>query len=112
FDYLANLVGSRVAISARRGGEYETIQQVIDAAKKAPVQAAITQPGADDHLVLLRLMEATGAKFTFIPMVESPQARNAVMGGHVAILGLSVTESANFKDQLTTLAVAGAERFS
>lgn len=112
FDYLANLVGSRVAISARRGGKYATIQELIEAARKEPVQAAITQAGADDHLVLLRLMEATGAKFNFIPMVESPQARNAVMGGHVDILGLSVTESANFKDQLTTLAVAGSERFS
>ncbi|MCV3242505.1 tripartite tricarboxylate transporter substrate binding protein [Mesorhizobium sp. ZC-5] len=112
FDYLSNLVGSRVAISARKGGKFKTIQDLLDAAKAAPVQAAITQAGADDHLVLLRLMEASGAQFEFIPMVESPLARNAVMGGHVDILGLSVTESANFKDQLETLVVAGAERFS
>lgn len=112
FDYLANLVGSRVAISTRKGGKFKTIQELLDTAKVRPVQAAITQPGADDHLVLLRLMEATGAKFDFIPMVESPLARNAVMGGHVDILGLSVTESANFKDQLETLAVASTERFS
>ncbi|MBP1888192.1 tripartite tricarboxylate transporter substrate binding protein [Sinorhizobium mexicanum] len=112
FDYLANLVSTRVAISAKKGGRFKTIQDLLAAAKTSPIQAAITQAGADDHLVLLRLMEATGAKFDFIPMVESPQARNAVMGGHVEILGLSVTESANFKDQLETLAVAGTERFS
>ena len=112
FDYLANLVGTRVAISAGKGGRFTTIQQLIETAKEKPVQAAITQPGADDHLVLLRLLQETGAKFDFIPMVESPLARNAVMGGHVEILGLSVTESANFKDQLQTLAIAGSERFA
>lgn len=112
FDYLANLVGTRVAISARKDGKFKTIQELIEAARQSPIQAAITQPGADDHLVLLRVMQATGAKFTFVPMVESPLARNAVMGGHVDILGLSVTESANFKEQLATLAVAGSERFA
>lgn len=111
FDYLGNLVGTRVAISARKGGKFKTIQELIEAAKQSPIQAAITQPGADDHLVLVRLMQATGAQFVFIPMVESPLARNAVMGGHVEILGLSVTESANYKEQLETLAVAGSERF-
>ena len=111
FDYLSNLVASRVAVSARKGGNYKTIQELLEAAKTNPVQAAIAQAGADDHLVLLRLMDATGAKFEFIPMVESPLARNAVMGGHVEILGLSVTESANFSDQLETLVVASAERF-
>ena len=110
-DYLSNLVASRVAVSARKGGNYKTIQELLEAAKTNPVQAAIAQAGADDHLVLLRLMDATGAKFEFIPMVESPLARNAVMGGHVEILGLSVTESANFSDQLETLVVASAERF-
>ena len=111
FDYLANFVASRVAVSANRQGRFESLDDLIETAQNEPVQAAISSLGNDDHLLLLQLAEEAGITLKFIPMIESPAARNAVMGGHVEILGLSVTESANFKEQLRTLAVAGTERF-
>jgi tripartite-type tricarboxylate transporter receptor subunit TctC len=111
FDYLASLISSRVGISVKQGGKFNSIQDLLAAAKTSPVQAAISSLGNDDHLMLLRLMQAAGVKFDFIPMADAPTARNAVIGGHIDVLALSVTESANFKDQLKTLAVAGEDRF-
>lgn len=110
FAFLGNLYGSIVTINSKKGGQYDTLAKVVEAAKSGTnINMAISNFGADDHIKMLDFMKQAGVKFTFIPMADAATSRNAVMGGHVDVSGNSMTEVAPFQDQLQTLAVASEE---
>lgn len=111
FTFLGNIYGSIVTINAKKGGQYDTLAKVVDAAKGgANINMAISNFGADDHIKMLAFMKAAGVKFTFIPMSDAASSRNAVMGGHVDVSGNSMTEVAPFQADLQTLAIASPGR--
>lgn len=111
FALLGNLYGSIVTINTKKGGQYDTLAKVIEAAKGGTnINMAISNFGADDHIKMLDFMKQAGVKFTFIPMADAATSRNAVMGGHVDVSGNSMTEVAGFQEQLQTLAIASEER--
>lgn len=111
FALLGNIYGSIVSINAQRGGTYKTLAEVVDAAKAGtPINMAISNFGADDHIKMLDFMKQAGVTFNFIPMADAASSRNAIMGGHVDVAGLSMTEVAGFQDQIQTLAIASPER--
>jgi tripartite-type tricarboxylate transporter receptor subunit TctC len=110
FAYLGNLFGSKVTINTKKGGEYETLAELIEAAKAGQINMGISNFGSDDHIKMLSFMKAADVKFTFIPMTDAASSRNAVMGGHVAVSGNSMTEVVPFQSELQTLAIASAER--
>lgn len=111
FAYLGNLYGSLVSINTMKGGKYDTLAKVVDAAKSGTnINMAISNFGADDHIKMLDFMKQADIRFTFIPMADAATSRNAVMGGHVDVSGNSLTEVVGFQDQLQTLAIAAEER--
>lgn len=111
FALLGNLYGSVVTINSKKGGPYDTLAKVVDAAKSGTnINMAISNYGADDHIKMLDFMKQAGIKFTFIPMSDAATSRNAVMGGHVEVSGNSLTEVAGFQEQIETLAIASPER--
>ncbi|MCV3242483.1 tripartite tricarboxylate transporter substrate binding protein [Mesorhizobium sp. ZC-5] len=110
FAFLGNLYGSIVTINAKKGGKYKTLEEVVAAAKAGQVNMGISNFGADDHIKMLAFMKAADAKFTFIPMTDAAASRNAVIGGHVDVSGNSMTEVAQFQNELQTLAIASPER--
>jgi len=110
FVMLGNIYGSIVTINSKKGGQYDTLAKLVDAAKSGTnINMAISNYGADDHIKMLDFMKQAGVKFTFIPMSDAATSRNAVMGGHVAVSGNSMTEVVPFQDELQTLAVASEE---
>ncbi|HWA47148.1 MAG TPA: tripartite tricarboxylate transporter substrate binding protein [Dongiaceae bacterium] len=110
FAFLGNIYGSIVTINAKKGGQYKTLAEVVEAAKAGNLNMAISNFGADDHIKMLAFMKAAGIKLTFIPMADAASSRNAVIGGHVDVSGNSMTEVAPFQGELQTLAIASAER--
>lgn len=107
FAFLGNVYGSIVTINTRKGGEYATLAELVEAAKSGEtINMAISNFGADDHLKMMAFMQAAGVEFTFIPMTDAASSRNAVIGGHVDVSGNSMTEVAGFQEELQTLAVA------
>lgn len=110
FSYLGNLYGSKVTINARRGGSVATLAELVDKAKAGQINMGISNFGSDDHVMMLRFMKLAGASFTFIPMADAATSRNAVIGGHVDVSGNSMTEVAQFQEELQTLAIASEER--
>ena len=110
FAFLGNLYGSIVTINAKKDGKYKTLADVVAAAKAGQVNMGISNFGADDHIKMLAFMKAADAKFTFIPMTDAAASRNAVIGGHVDVSGNSMTEVAQFQNELQTLAIASPER--
>jgi len=110
FVMIGNFYGSIVTINAKKGGQYDTLAKLVDAAKSGTnINMAISNDGADDHIKMLDFMKQAGVKFTFIPMSDAATSRNAVMGGHVDVSGNSMTEVVPFQDELQTLAVASEE---
>ena len=112
FTYLANVVNDPNVIVTSKGGGLDTIDKLIEEAKANPgaVTVGMSSLGGDDHFMLIKLQELTGAEFTIVPFSGSAPARTALMGGHVAMGILNISEVAEFQDELNVLGVAQEER--
>lgn len=112
FAYLANVVNDPNVIVTAKNSGLDTIEKLIEDAKANPgaVTVGMSSLGGDDHFALIKLQEMTGAEFTIVPFKGSAPARTALMGGHVAMGILNISEVASFQDELNLLGVAQEER--
>ena len=86
--------GSPDLVSVTPDSPYKTIQDLMEAAKKAPGTIKISASGAGSihHLNVLAMEAATGAKFNFIPYQGSAPAQTAAMTGEVTVVVTSLAE--------------------
>ena len=112
FTYLANVVNDPNVIVTSKASGLDTLDKLIEAAKAEPlaVTVGMSSLGGDDHFMLIKLQNLTGTEFTIVPFKGSAPARTALMGGHVAMGILNVSEIAEFQDKINVLGVAQAER--
>ncbi len=105
FTYLANVVNDPNVIVTTKGGEIDTIDKLIAEAIAHPgeVTVGMSSLGGDDHFMLIKLQQLTGAEFTIVPFSGSAPARTALMGGHVTMGILNVSEVAEFQEELNVL---------
>lgn len=108
FTYLANVVNDPNVIVTSKGSGIDTVKKLIAKAKADPgaVTVGMSSLGGDDHFALTKLENMTGTEFTIVPFKGSAPARTAVIGGHVTMGVLNVSEIAAFKDQVNVLGVA------
>ncbi|HEY4253490.1 MAG TPA: tripartite tricarboxylate transporter substrate-binding protein, partial [Roseomonas sp.] len=66
--------------------------------------------GTDDHLEMVLIQEATGARFTHVVFQGDPQLRTAILARQVDAMGLNVGPVTAAPDNMRMLAQAGAER--
>lgn len=73
------------AIAVSADGPYQTLQALADAAKANPgkIKAATTGLLSDDHLEILDLQRATGAKFAIVHFDSNTDREPALLGGKV-----------------------------
>ena len=112
FTYLANVVNDpNVIVTSKKGG-IDSIDKLLAEAKANPgaVTVGMSSLGGDDHFLLTKLQKMTGTEFTIVPFRGSAPARTALMGGHVAMGILNVSEVSAFKDEINILGIALAER--
>lgn len=111
FTYLANVVDDTSIVVAKKG-TYKTLQEVLDKAKKDPgaITYGVSGLGGDDHLGGLLLSRAAGVSLNFIPFNSTAPCRAAVMGGHVDVAGINISEIHGFDNDLAVLAIMGDER--
>lgn len=112
FTYLANVVNDpNVIVTSKRSG-IETMDQLVAEAQENPgaVTVGMSSLGGDDHFMLIKLQNLTGTEYTIVPFRGSAPARTALMGGHVAMGILNISEVASFRDELNVLGIASAER--
>ncbi|MCF8077241.1 MAG: tripartite tricarboxylate transporter substrate binding protein [Desulfotignum sp.] len=86
--------GSPDLISVTADAPYQTIQELIEAAKKNPksIKAAASGAGSIHHLNLLAVENGSGAQFHFIPYKGSAPSQNAAMTGEVTVVVTSLAE--------------------
>ncbi|MBP1852768.1 Bug family tripartite tricarboxylate transporter substrate binding protein [Rhizobium halophytocola] len=108
FTYLANVVNDPNVIVTSKASGLDTLDKLIEEAKANPgaVTVGMSSLGGDDHFALIKLQNLIGAEFTIVPFKGSAPARTALMGGHVAMGILNISEVAEFQDQLNILGVA------
>ncbi len=112
FTYLANVVNDPNVIVTSKNSGLDTLDKLLKAAKAEPgaITVGMSSLGGDDHFLLTKLQNMTGTEFTIVPFKGSAPARTALMGGHVAMGILNVSEIAEFQDQINVLGVAMQER--
>ncbi|MEM5501649.1 Bug family tripartite tricarboxylate transporter substrate binding protein [Ahrensia kielensis] len=88
--------GSPDLISVPADSPYNSLQELIDAAKEAPgtIPAAASGSGSIHHLNLLAIENGADAKFKFVPYKGSGPGQEAAMAGEVALVITSLAEQA------------------
>ena len=98
FDYWYPFIvgGSPDLISVPANSPYNTIQELVDAAKAAPgtIPAAASGAGSIHHLNLLAIEQGAGATFKFVPYKGSAPGQEAAIAGEVALVVTSLAEQA------------------
>ena len=86
--------GSPEIISVSANASYQTLDELIAAAKEAPgtIRAGASAAGSIHHLNLLALQKGTGTEFNFIPYTGSAPAQNAAISGEVTLVVTSLAE--------------------
>ena len=112
FTYLANVVNDpNVIVTSKRSG-LDTLDKLLEEAKANPgaITVGMSSLGGDDHFALIKLQNTTETEFTIVPFKGSAPARTALLGGHVAMGILNISEVAEFRDELNVLGVATTQR--
>jgi tripartite-type tricarboxylate transporter receptor subunit TctC len=88
--------GSPDLISVPADSPYNTLQELVDAAKAAPgtIPAAASGAGSIHHLNLLAIQKGSGAQFLFVPYQGSAPGQEAAIAGEVALVVTSLAEQA------------------
>ncbi|SET47997.1 Bug family tripartite tricarboxylate transporter substrate binding protein [Oceanicella actignis] len=88
--------GSPDLISVPAGSPYDTLQELVEAAKAAPgtIPAAASVAGSIHHLNLLAIEHGAGVRFKFVPYKGSAAGQEAAMAGEVALVVTSLAEQA------------------
>ncbi len=112
FTFIANVVNDPNVLVTSKSSDLDTLEKLIAVALEEPraMTAGLSNLGGDDQFFLIKLAKATGAEFTIVPFKGSAPARAALMGGHVGMGVLNLSEALKFQDRLTILGVATAER--
>ena len=74
-------------IAVNADSPYESWEDLVTAMKDAdePIAVAANKPGSAHHLHLVRLFEAAGVPFTYVPYNGAGGAMRDVLGGHVDV---------------------------
>jgi tripartite-type tricarboxylate transporter receptor subunit TctC len=100
------------ALIVRADSKYETVQDVIDAAKEAPgeILAGGSATNSANHIANQLFANETGAELTYIPYTGTGATVPALLGGEVEMLWGYSTIAAAQGDEVRMLAVAQEER--
>jgi tripartite-type tricarboxylate transporter receptor subunit TctC len=112
FAPIANIVTDPSAISCHVDSPWQTLGDVIEAAKRAPDRLTYASPGvgSDDHLQLVLLQEAAGIRITNVVYQGDPQLRTALLGKQVDLMGLNLGPVTAAPDKIRVLSQGGATR--
>ena len=100
FDLIANLVDDPGTMNVNVKSEIKSLDDVVAAATKNPGALTIGSGGigSDDHFSILMFTRLTGTKITHVPFTGGAPNRASLLGGHVAVSTMNVSDSMSFKE--------------
>jgi tripartite-type tricarboxylate transporter receptor subunit TctC len=112
--YIGNATADAVTLAVSAKSPYKTLEDVIAAAKANPGKLSVgtTGRGSQDHLTALSIEKETGAKFKYVAFPGNNEGINAILGGHLDMMTMSVSTGASFykSGQIDMLAIGMDER--
>ncbi len=93
----------------RDDSKWESLEQVIEAAKEKPILVGTSRYVQGETLQLHQIMEETGAQFQIIPFGSGGATRAAVMGGHVDMASRKSTGIKKAGGELRALSISQDE---
>ena len=96
FTPIINHVIDYNVLTVKADSRFKTLKDLIAEAKAKPNTVSISAHGVggDEHLAILAIEAATGAKFRIVQNKSTPESKTQVLGGHVQILASNVSEIA------------------
>ncbi|MCU0946481.1 MAG: tripartite tricarboxylate transporter substrate binding protein [Rubritepida sp.] len=112
FAPVGNLVTDPSAISVTADAPYRSLEELLEAARRAPESIAFGSPGigTDDHLLLVLLQQATGTRFNHVAFQGDPQIRTAMLGRQIVASGLNLGFVLSNNEGVRLIAQAGPAR--
>jgi tripartite-type tricarboxylate transporter receptor subunit TctC len=91
---VARIVEDPSMFVVRSDAPYKDLKELVAFAKANPGKVTIgtTGVGGDEHLATLQLEREAGIDLTPIPFAGSSEARTALLGGHISMIGLNIGE--------------------
>jgi tripartite-type tricarboxylate transporter receptor subunit TctC len=117
FSWISNVINVPFFAAVRADSKFQTMADVIAAAKRAPdkISFGSAGPGSTHHLVGAMLGAATGVKFLHVPYRGDAPVINALLGGEIDFAFATPTqvianvEAGKFRALATTAAVRAAQ---
>ena len=117
FSWISNVINVPFFAAVRADSKFQTMADVIAAAKGAPdkISFGSAGPGSTHHLVGAMLGAATGVKFLHVPYRGDAPVINALLGGEIDFAFATPTqvianvEAGKFRALATTAAVRAAQ---
>lgn len=113
YEYIGNLVTDPGVIVAAKGSPFTDLASFAEYVKNnANCTASTSGPGGDDDFARLATEEALGIKLRPVPSKGSSAAKANVMGGHVTVgfMNVSQVEAQVKSGELICLAVLSSKR--
>lgn len=110
---VARIVDDPTAFVVKPDSPLKSIKDVIEMAKAKPksVSMGSSGVGTDDHLALILLQQVAGIEMTHVPFPGAGETRTALLGGHITIGALNVSEfSQTDQNQVRPLVTFGEKR--
>ena len=92
-------------VFVRNDSSYKDIKAVVEAAKKKPLNIALSRIPHPATIGMLALGETTGAKFNFIPYGGGNPTYTALLSGEADVGALPITGVLSLKDKFRVLTV-------
>jgi len=95
FTPIANVVEDPGAFNVLASSNIKSLKELVAHAKANPEKLTYgtTGVGSDDHLSAMAFERMTGVKFKHIPFKGAADARTAVLGGHVTMASMNISEA-------------------
>nr|WP_314075724.1 tripartite tricarboxylate transporter substrate binding protein [uncultured Roseococcus sp.] len=112
FQGIGNLIGDPSAISVASSSPYQSIEQLFEAARRAPESITFGSPGigTDDHLLVVLIQAATGLRFNHVAFQGDPPIRTAILGNQIVATGLNLGYVLANNEGMRLLALAAPQR--
>jgi tripartite-type tricarboxylate transporter receptor subunit TctC len=93
---IARIVEDPGTFIVQASSEFQTLTDLVAYAKENPGAVAVgtTGVGTDEHLAMLQLEQSAGVDLTAVPFAGANEAKTALLGGHVSMIGLNAGELA------------------
>lgn len=114
FAGIANVVTDPGVFCVKADSPIKTLADLVAAAKANPGKLSISHEGtgSGDHLGVVEFMNKAGAQLNPVPFEGDAPAKAALLGGHIDVLAVNVSEIAEMVNtgQLRALAVQNEKR--